>query len=137
MRTIQAIPVTLDKPRSLLIDLRAMAKAEQAIAKFWGEKRVSLIKIFQAGDLGVAELTHLLWAGLLHEDPTLTYDQALALFATVDLQALTTHVTAAVAAQMGIDEAAPPGEGQDPPQPGTLPNGTGSASGPPPGTTSA
>lgn len=137
MRTVQAIPLTLDRPRTLLIDLRAMARAEQAIAKFWGEKRVSLIKIFQQGDLGIAELTHLLWAGLLHDEPALTYDGALALLTKIDLQELTMHVTNAVKEQMGIEDPPAPGEGQDPPQPGPSPNGTGATSGPLPGTTSA
>lgn len=136
MRTVQAIPLTLDKPRSLLLDLKALAKAEQALAKFWGEKRVSLIKVFQNQEMGVAELTHLLWAGLLHEEPTLTYDGAMAIVTKIDLQQLATLVAGSMKEQLGMDDA-PQGQAGDPPQPGTLPNGTGANSGPQPGTTSA
>lgn len=136
MRTVQAIPLTLDKPRTLLLDLRAMARTEQALAKFWGEKRVSLITIFQDQALGVTELTHLLWAGLLHEEPALTYDGALALMGTIDLQVLATAVSEALREQLGM-QAAPQGPPADPPQPGAPPNGIGSSSGPQPGTTSA
>lgn len=136
MRTVQSIPLTLDKPRTLLLDLRAMARAEQALAKFWGEKRISLLKIFQTGDMGVSELTHLLWAGLLHEEPTLTYERALALITQIDLQELGTLVAGAMKEQLGMEDA-PQGQAVDPPQPGTPPSGTGSSSGPQPGTTSA
>ena len=136
MRIVQPIPITLDKPRTFLLDLHAMARAEQALAKWWGEKRISLIKIFQTGDMGVTELTHLLWAGLLHEEPALTYDSARALFAKVDLTEMSKVITDAVKEQMGVQEPTQ-GQAADPLQPGTLPNGTGSGSGPQPGTTSA
>lgn len=136
MRTVHPIPITLDKPRTFLLDLRAMARAEQALAKYWGEKRISLIKIFQAGDMGVTELTHLLWAGLLHEEPTLTYDGALALLAKVDLEELSQVITDAIKEQLGLEQPTQ-GQAADPLPPGTLPNGTGSSSGPQPGTTSA
>lgn len=136
MRTVQAIPLTLDKPRSLLLDLKALAKAEQALAKFWGEKRVSLLKIFQSQEMGVAELTHLLWAGLLHEEPALTYDAAMALASKLDLQQLATLVSGAMQEHLGMEDV-PQGQAVDPPQPGPLPTGTGDSSGPQPGTTSA
>ena len=136
MRTVQAIPVTLDKPRTLLLDLKALAKAEQALATFWGEKRVSLIKVFQNQEMGVAELTHLLWAGLLHEEPALTYDGAMALVTKIDLQQIATLVAAAMKEQLGMEDA-PQGQAGDPPQPVPSPTGTGANSGPPPATTSA
>lgn len=136
MRTVQTIPITLDKPRTLLLDLRAMARTEQALAQVWGQKRVSLIQVFQSQDLGITELTHLLWAGLLHEEPTLTYDGALGLMRTIDLQALATVVAQAMQEQLGM-EVAPQGAPVGPQQPGTTPSGTGDASGPARGTTSA
>lgn len=136
MPLIQSIPVTLDRLRHLRIDNRALVKAEQAIAKVWGEKRFSLIKAFQENALGMTELSHLFWAGLLHEDPALSYDGALALMTNLDMNAMSRVIADALKEQVGVADA-PDGVPVDPPQPGTPPNGTGSPSGPPPGTTSA
>lgn len=136
MRLIPSIPVTLDRLRHLRIDNRAMVKAEQAIAKCWGEKRFSLIQAFERNELGMTELSHLFWAGLLHEEPTLTYDGALALMANLDMTAMSRLVADALKEQVGLADA-PQEAPADPPQPGTPPNGTGLPSGPLPGTTSA
>ena len=137
MQAVQSINIQLDKPRSIRLDLRALVKAERALATFWGIKSISLIKVFQSQEFGIAEVTHLLWAGLLHEDPTLSYDQALSLFAKTDLQMLSTAVTAAIQEQLGSPETVS-GESQAGPQtPGTQMPGAGSASGPAAATTSA
>ena len=136
MRTIQAVPITLDKPRRLLLDFRALAKAEQALAKFWGEKRFSLIKVFQSEEVGVAEITHVIWAGLLHEEPALTYDGVMTLLATANLDEVCVVVADAIKTQLG-GRGPEAGSVMDPQKPGTLPSGTGSDSGLPPGTTSA
>ncbi len=60
-----AVPITLDKPRTLRFDLNAFAELE--------EKFGSMDAAFQAMKKGSLKAARaLLWAGLLHEDETLT-----------------------------------------------------------------
>lgn len=60
------VPVQLDKPRTLVLSLNALCKAEEVtgINLLVGEPAFSSMRIVRA----------LVWAGLLHEDPTLTLE---------------------------------------------------------------
>lgn len=64
MPAVKNIPIDLDKPRSLRLDLNAMEQFEEVSGKSIAEisGRIKDIKI-------------LLWAMLLHEDPELTLEQ--------------------------------------------------------------
>lgn len=60
------VKIELDKPRTMRLTLRAMARFEEETGK----------PIFKAmNDLHGKELMVLLWACLLHEDPDLTIEQ--------------------------------------------------------------
>ena len=63
-----AIPLSLDKPRTVKFDLNAFAELE--------DKYGSMEKAFSAMQSGSIKAARtLLWAGLLHEDETLTERQ--------------------------------------------------------------
>lgn len=72
-KTARAIPVQLDKTRHLLYDLNAFAEFEGAMG-------CSITHMLAGGDLetrmGIREARALIWAGLLHEEPTLTLRRA-------------------------------------------------------------
>jgi hypothetical protein len=124
MRAVKLIPIQLDKPRHLLLNMCAIYKCELALAKTYGEKRVSLPKIFKGGDLSMTELLHLLWMGLLHEDPNLTLDQVAAMASGVPSRTIDLALGEALREQAGLKEAADAG-----PTAATPPSGTGSDSG--------
>jgi len=130
----QPIPIQLDRLRHIKLDLRALALAEREIARFWERKeRLSIVQIFQGGDVGIADLCILLWAGLRHEDPALTVDQAFALVSGVSMQVVSEAMGQALREQLGAcTQTAPDGAPADPPMPTTaaIPsNSTGSNSG--------
>ncbi|MCW2279109.1 hypothetical protein [Heliophilum fasciatum] len=58
------VEIVLDKPRTLRYDLNALAEMEAKLG-------VSLQELDQL-TMGVKQLRTFLWAGLIHEDPTLT-----------------------------------------------------------------
>lgn len=129
------IPIQLDTLRHLKLDLRALAFAERELTRFWESKeRLSIVKVFQSGDVGIADLCILLWAGLRHEDPALTLDQAFSLASTVPMTVLSEAMGQAFREQLGAGDAP-----ADPPQPTTAAtpsNSTGPNSGPSAGSTS-
>lgn len=130
MRAVKTIPIHLDKPRHILLDLRAIYKTELALAKVYGEKRVSLPKIFKAGDLSMTELLHLLWMGLLHEEPNLTLDQVAAMASGVPSRTIDLALGEALREQAGMQETPDADPTMAPPI------GTGSGSGPTDGSSS-
>lgn len=118
----QPIPIQLDKLRHIKLDLRALALAEREIARFWERKeRLSIVQIFQGGDVGIADLCILLWAGLRHEDPSLTVDQAFTLAGNASMQVVSEAMGQALREQLGTGDVQP-----DPPQPTTAATPSGS-----------
>jgi hypothetical protein len=67
---VPLIPITLDRPRHLRLDNRAIFQAERELSRLW-EKRCSLFNVL-ATDLGLNDLSVILWQALLHEDARLT-----------------------------------------------------------------
>ena len=124
MRAVKTIPIQLDKPRHILLDMRAICTVERELAKCYGEKRVSLPKIFKSGDLSMTELLHLLWAGLIHEEPALTFDQVAAMASGVPSRTIELALGEALREQAGMQETAGAGPTM------AMPTGTGSDSGP-------
>lgn len=126
MRAVKLIPIELDKPRHLLLNMRAICTVERELAKVYGEKRLSLPKLFKTGDLSMTELLHLLWMGLQHEEPTLTLDQVMAMASGVPSRTIDLALGEALREQAGMKETAD----EDPTQAtATSPSGTGSNSG--------
>jgi hypothetical protein len=67
-RLAKAFPVTLDRERSLKFDLNALAALEDVLGRsVLGDGGMDL--------KGARELRAFFWAGLLHEDPSLTIEQ--------------------------------------------------------------
>lgn len=140
----QPIPIQLDRLRHLKFDLRALAFAEQELAKQWGVKRISFYQHFKnPEDMGAADLAILMLAGLRHEDPALTLDGVYQILSAGNMLATFQRLTEALDEQVngkGAEktsgqEAAP----ADPLQPTTaaIPsNSTGSNSGAPGGSIS-
>ncbi len=62
------ILLQLDRPRKFLFNLKGLRIAEEKTGK-------SLFKQVRWADLGFSDVSLLLWAGLLSDDPTLTRDQ--------------------------------------------------------------
>lgn len=69
--------LNLDRPRKFLLNLRGLRLVEEKTGK-------SLFKQVKWGELGFKDLSLLLWAGLLNEDPDLTQDQCDELFDVVN-----------------------------------------------------
>ncbi len=65
---LKKTPVILDKERSILFDMNAFAEVEEA----YGDIDIAMQKI-EAGSIKALRL--LLWAGLIHEDESLTVKQ--------------------------------------------------------------
>lgn len=70
--------LNLDRPRKFILDLKGLRRAEEITGK-------SLFKLVRWSELGFSDLSYLLWAGLLGEDPTLTRDQSDELFDAVNV----------------------------------------------------
>ena len=102
MPVVRPIPITLDKPRSLLFDHAAIFAVEPELTRVWGREYTFFQAIRQLGEclqpdaagfmnvgsISLNNLSILLWKGCQHEDPTLTLaqvQQALPVFAPVEL----------------------------------------------------
>lgn len=106
VRLVEPVPIHLDKDRHLLLTHRAIALAEREIAKFWGTKRASLFKIFGENEIARHDLICLLWAGLLHEDPSLTIEQVYALVEQASATAVMEAIGLAITEHFGTREKA-------------------------------
>ncbi len=104
MRVIDPIPIDLDKPRSILLTLPALKAVEDQLAKQRGEKRVNLFQVFAGGDLGAMELLIILWAGLRHEDQTLTLQKTLDLVAKIPIRDWAEVVNRAIELHIGVGQ---------------------------------
>ena len=72
---VTPIPIVLDKPRTLLLDNRAIFQCERELSRLWGEK-VSLFQVLSdVTTLGLNDLSVMLWQACLAEDPSLTLSQ--------------------------------------------------------------
>lgn len=69
----ELVPVDLDRPRNLLFTVAALRKICAAADE--RDMRKAIGKLLSEGEFELGGAVTLLWAGLLHEDPTLTQDQ--------------------------------------------------------------
>src|SRR5690348_14413901 len=84
MRTIPDVPIELDRVRNLRLTTQSQALAERAFARFWNQglpkseqREFSFIEVAATGT--AASVAAVLWGGLVHEDPSLTFDLTFAL----------------------------------------------------------
>ena len=128
MDLVPTAKITLDKERTLRMDLNALSDFESMTGK----------SIMRGGldfeNLGIADVRALLWACLVQEDESLTVRDVGAMLHVGNLETVTTAITQLVTKAMPERE-----EGSSTPVPlsETAPASTGKASGPPPATTSA
>lgn len=72
---VPSVPVTLDRPRQLRLDNAALFMAEVELSRIWGKKTSLIRTMIDPEAIGLNDLCVMLWAGCLHEDPTLTREQ--------------------------------------------------------------
>lgn len=90
------IPIELDKLRTLLFDLNAFAELE--------DKFGSLDQAFQKMQQGSVKATRtLLWAGLLHEDESLTERKVGAMISLTNVETIMEQITRALTAALPED----------------------------------
>lgn len=88
-----AFPIELDGPRSLKFDLNAFAELE--------EKFGTMDAAFQAMQKGSLKAARtLLWAGLLHEDETLTEKRVGGMVTLANLSGIMDSITSALTSAM-------------------------------------
>jgi hypothetical protein len=129
---VPLIPITLDKPRHLRLDIAALCNAERDLSDFWG-KKTSVYAVLLDVPIGINDLSILVLHGLRHEDPTLSLGE---------VKGMLNHTTIPVVFQAVTDawtrstQAAEPGTGETTPtDPQTGPP-IGASSGPMPASTS-
>jgi hypothetical protein len=98
------IEITLDKPRKFRLDFFALCKLEQKIGK-------SALRAIDWNDLGMNDTLLLLWAGLLSDDSTLTYEKVGELMAIPG--AIKQFVDIRNKVMTGIAASVPPAESDD------------------------
>jgi hypothetical protein len=71
MPTPPLVPITLDKPRHLCLDIPALERAEEALIALSG-KDLSIFEVLSSSQLmRLRNLRYIVWAALLYEDPGL------------------------------------------------------------------
>lgn len=105
------VKITLDKERTLLLDLNAMAAYEEVTGK-------SLFKGIDIANMGATELRALLWACLVHEEESLTLKQVGAWINATNMVNLAKTLDSAAVNAIPQKQD---GDENDPP--GNLPNG--------------
>ena len=69
---VEPVTLMLDRERHLRLDNAAMLLAERELSRLW-DRKISLFSVLASADgLGLNDLSVLLFAALLHEDPSLT-----------------------------------------------------------------
>ena len=68
---VPLVPIILDKPRALRLDIAALCNAERDLSDFWG-KKTSVYACLLEVPISVNDLSIIVLHGLRHEDPTLS-----------------------------------------------------------------
>ena len=68
---VPLVPLALDKPRHLRLDIAALCQAERDLSDFWG-KKTSVYACLLEVPISVNDLSIIVLHGLRHEDPTLS-----------------------------------------------------------------
>lgn len=105
-----AVKITLDRERTLTLDMNAMAAFEEETGK-------SLISGTALGEMAMKDFRALLWACLVHEDESLTVKQVGALVHAGNLEEVGQAIAAA------FERAMPEARGEAAPLPESRPAG--------------
>lgn len=102
------VSITLDKKRSLLLDLNAMVNVEEATGK-------NLLQGDSLNNLSAKDLRALLWACLLHEDKELTLEQVGGMVHSGNMESIASKLTSAWEVAMPEGDKNAPLAGKPPP----------------------
>jgi len=94
-RLTPPIVLTLDRERTLWLDLRAIFQAERDLCRLWGAPKNILTVLANSDGLTLNDLAVLLHRGLLEDDPGLTLEETQDLMTFDKLPAITTAIFAA------------------------------------------
>jgi hypothetical protein len=118
-RIVEPIPIVLDRPRCLLFDRFAVKMIELELTHIWGHEytfyqalRLSA-EMLQDNDLSKLSFINtavLLWAGCLHDDPTLTLEQVEEALPYSDPSQLIPYIGPILQAWQAASPTAPPVE---------------------------
>lgn len=102
---IKPIPITLDKPRALLYDMNAFIELEE----LYGDVNKAFKGLEQ---LKMKPIRDMIWAGLLHEDESLTPKQVGKILNIANLEEIALKITEALGVSLPEPEVGPgkPGE---------------------------
>lgn len=133
------VPVQLDRDRRLILDMRALGLAERRMRELTGDRTLSGFELANRfattaliGFVGVTELTVLVWAALLREDPAITEDAVMALVKPKNVKPLVAALATAFNAEFDPEE-----KGDQAGQSPAAPFPPGSGAGPSPGSPAA
>lgn len=103
------VPVKLDKVRTLVLDFNALCKVEEVtgVSMLVGQPAFSSMRMMRA----------LVWAGLLHEDPTLSLEFVGQLIQDADAEEILGKILTAYNVAMPEEEEADDSFESDPPLP--------------------
>jgi hypothetical protein len=94
---VPTVPITLDRPRHLRFDRRAVFASEVELTRLWQQPRtfysamqtmMRAIVENEAWMLNLNDIAVLVWQGLRHEDPALTLEDTQELLPYLDLAAM-------------------------------------------------
>lgn len=102
---IKPIPITLDKPRTLLYDFNAFMELED----LYGDINKAFKGLEQ---LKMRPIRDMIWAGLIHEDESLTPKQVGKILNIANLEEIALKITEALGVSLPEPEVGPgkPGE---------------------------
>lgn len=94
---VKNVPIMLDRERNLRFDLNAFANLEEAFGSI-----DTALKNMEQGS--VKAVRAILWAALVHEDPTLTQQYIGSLLSVSELEAVAAKLTEAITGVMPTQE---------------------------------
>jgi hypothetical protein len=111
---VPLVPIVLDKPRHLRLDVAALCQAERDLSDLWG-KKTSVYAVLLDVPIGINDLCILVLHGLRHEDPTLSLPEVRGMLNHTTIPAVFQAVTdawtkATRAAEPGAAEEAAPAD---------------------------
>jgi hypothetical protein len=137
-RIIDLVPVVLDRPRNLLFDRTAVKLIEVELTRIWGREytfyqvlrlAAEMLQDNDLSKLSFLNISVLLWAGCVHEDPTLTRATVEEALPYTDPSALIPYVGLILQAWQAASPPAPASEDSEAPDTNPLAGSPGTPSG--------
>jgi len=123
-RVDRPVPLVLDKPRTILLDIEALCEAEDALSLLYG-RDISVYEVLTHNPPRLNDLCVVVHHGLLHEDASLTLKDVKQLMNYASFPTILQAVTNAWAGQTASAEAQELTTLPDPPPDGPTGDGSG------------